>query len=1045
MEALDKEERELLEIVLSDNKALDNFLIESKNPRFLFSLNGNNKKNINIFSNGHRMGGELWKERSVFMAPSFYLERIVERFRNEDIPKKIKEEYIVYILNALKDIIAGYAKNDMKTDFSVAHVIIKIIKCLDIKYLDDEIFDFLNLYINEGSVDGIIWELLGLIQQLIVNKNPKVEQLILAIIQATPNETSSNSSHFYYLVKDFFIKQENMKLLTEFCSEEFIFKIADSLSDILNIKENIVIEEKIEMSVQNDNSIEVSIRDTDIKFNLPYVEFSNKQMKIRPIVEENLKAYNDAQKQKRIEQILHFYTQIWGDLTYISYASLSGDPSISFKEREALLIYLLKEILCAKLGEKGIDNFGRLYGEITKNNKFFIFKRILLYCYGKEFEKTRQSLFGLLREEKALLFSYSFEAEVYNIMEENVSKFTDVEVKEIENLIENGPYEEIDWLDADDIEKYKSDTAKKHWQQEQYAPLKSIEPFASKYQKLREQTGMKEFFHFKEGAKFGPVNYRAKFNDDVALSKIKNNPSGFVDEIKEFEKTSKNKVMSSMYDTPCNEGNADQLQRLARLFPRDITEVINELAKLRPVYIRHIFYGLRETQDKQNILWSKVFKFIEQYINDIHNHNEENVIEDDIIDTPKGKDEEYTISAFSDIIPRETESGLLDRNRAINLLSKFANKLLKKYKFKFPIYRVIEGKQVRVDYLDMVINTPMGRVLEKLLILILSETQSDIKDIKKLYDEMLQKKVVEAYVFLGLYFIYFYNAIKEWTVEKTNTILQNSSKAAGMEYWEMFFEGFIKSRIQYFDYYDWMYGHYKKAIDLYAESADRRLTDMLSQFFLANKDTLNDKSLLRYSYEKSAFEILSKCIDYISFKINRGKFYRHIVTQEEISEEEKIIPKAKELWVFIWNELDNDKRVDKLNLPSNIKDFVENILSLIPALDRLDKDIYGKISQILDITTPKITDTAHIFSDLVYLVSKSNNDSDAILYLGKIYKEIIKTMNYFTIEDSHKEIIKILKTSQTEYQVKNILEEIKNIYISKSWNKYLEWFELTDI
>lgn len=1041
MEPLDKKERELLEILLTDNKAMDNFLIESQNPRFLYSLNGNNDKKINIFSNGHIIEGSIWEDKSAFLWPSIYLERIVERLSKETIQGSIKNKYIEYILSALKNIISGYIKENKKSDFTAVQITIKIIKNLGINYLDDDILNFFNSYIEDKCGDSIIFELLDILKQLIDNENHKVEKLLLTIIKATPNEASGDN-YFYDIVKDFFVKDTNLSKLVFFCSMDFIKNIANSLANIINIRKYIVIEEKIEMFIKKDCSIDVIIRDSNVKFNLPYVEFSEKYSKILPIIEEKMKDYNDSKKQKLRNQILYFYTHIWGDLTYISYASLNNDPSISFKEQESLLIYLLKEILHIKLKNSEIDDFNKIYLQITEKNKYFIFKRILLYCYGKEFKKTRKELFEILNKEKNLLFSNSFEAEIYNIMEENVSNFKDDEIKTIETLIENGPYEEIDWLDDDIIKKYKSSNYKKHWKQSQYAPLKSREPFKSKYHVLLGETKIKEFFNFKNSMTFQPVKYNSKFSDDDAIFQIKNSPLNFVKELEKFDNQPNDKVMASIYETPCIEGVADQLQRLAKQFPKEITEAINYFSALHPVYIRHILYGLRETPYRQNILWPNIFKFIDAYIKNLPNIVKEKsnkyLSKHNIYDIPNGKDEEYTISAFTDMLSEEKDSTFLEMDKAIALLLQFIKKLLNKYQFEPPVYNIIGEKKVPADYLTMSINTPTGRVLEKLLRLIIGKNPSDIRNIKDLYNEMLNKKVVEAYVFLGLYFIYFYKTMKDWTMSKTNLILQNSGE---LECWEMFFEGFVKSNTQYLDYYEWMCEHYKKAIDVYTESNFGHFMNLIAQFFIAGKDKLDDKSLLKYCVKKKAFGVLSKCISSISFKINKGKFYRVEPSKEDILEEGKIIPKAIELWNFLWKEQLENVNCDK---PSDVeKDFLSHILDLIPALDKLDTENYMRISKIFNSLKPKINGTSHILSDLIYVVKKPNNDSNAFLYLGKLYKKLIENIDYFIIEDLHKEIIKILMSHQSNPKIKQILDQIKSIYINKYWYaKYLEWFSL---
>ena len=73
-----------------------------------------------------------------------------------------------------------------------------------------------------------------------------------------------------------------------------------------------------------------------------------------------------------------------------------------------------------------------------------------------------------------------------------------------------------------------------------------------------------------------------------------------------------------MHEMPHPEGVADQLQRIASNYPAIITEAITKLSDLKPIYIRHILYGLRDTKDRKNIKWDKLSSFIENYIDQLN-------------------------------------------------------------------------------------------------------------------------------------------------------------------------------------------------------------------------------------------------------------------------------------------------------------------------------------------------------------------------------------------------------------------------------------------
>lgn len=1045
MEPLDKQENKILQLLCTDSVALEDFLIESENPRFLPFLNGENANNLNIFKDGFAPKALQWSEHSCFWLPAIYLEKIANRLHQEaNVTDSIYQEYSSLIDRALRDIIQGYAK-EAKRDLVVVQSLLHIIQTKNIESLDAELFHFMikNLEICDSSI--VIRNILPVIKEMMAQKQhvPHIEQFVELMIGLLPDKYVASDDRAYF-IGEFLLNQEIVGKLTDICRDSFLSNLANRLTQTLEQEKEISLQDGIEIKIQADCSLQIKILNTAIQFTLPYVEFRDKEKTIAPIIEKNLQTYNEDNKNSLCKKILYWYTYVWSDLTYISYPSLYSESIGYYRYRQRILIYLLKEILLIKLKTQGLKKFLDTYQVITSKSKYFIFKRMFLYCFGKEFEKTRDRLFALIEQEKYLLFSLYFEAEMYGLLEENADKFTPIEQKKIEEIIENGPYFER-VLEQSSKSKGVSIKGKNLWKQEWYAPLYEIERFKHKYEELRKQTQMKEFFNFRDGAAARVVHYNALLEDMEALSLLAHNPGEYVAKVTQFAKNQPNRVEASMYEMPHAEGNIEQLQRLANNYPAIVIESITELAKLGPTYIRHILYGLRTTKDRKNIKWDKLCHFIENYVDDLSQSKQEALSEtenaDDIMDIPKGKDMESIISVWADIVPIQEDGNLFNMSEIQRLLLKYLKLLLKDYAFAYQsIYHLNDGEKHPADYLTLTINTAVGRVLEKLIGVILSEKDCSFDVLKDIYEKMLMEQVVEAYVFLGLYFIFFYQNLGEWTKEQTNRLLSLSSNQETCQYWEMFFEGFIKSNNQYLDYYEWMHEHYKKAIELYNKMRLERLTEILTQFFEKDRDILDSNSLIRFCWEKKAFHILSGCVREISFPLNKGKLYGYTPNEADIEQEKQLLPKAEKLWNFFWDKIGHE-HISLSKSPAAQKDLFVNMLELIPALPFLNNSTVGQISQLIDCMEPKALGLSNVFSNLLYISEKKNQGKNGILNLAKLYCKLIKKMDYFTIAEQHFKIVVLLKKYVNMSEIKEQLQLIQSVYVVKKWNQYLNWFK----
>ena len=1025
MEPLNEEELNLGNILLSNNRAASNFFLHSSNPRFLNFLLGDNQKQRNLFQEGviAEEDGQV-----SFMLPMAYLVRIAETLQKEkdSLNSTIYQEYTNYIAKATYTVIKSNFPIPTHTHPFIIIQTIQIITCLGIENFDSIILSFITESIEKGWMEHIIWYLCDLLKELIKRKNNNAIILLKAIITNLPSENHCDSN-IYYSLEELLLIPTMLEQLSTFCGENFIFYVTQTLAKLLYKKHNKLNYEKIELTCAENASVNVKLLNSEISFSLPYVRFLEIRAKLGPIIETKLSTYINSDKDLIIEQIFHFYTYIWNDLSYIFYPNLYANSNCTDLDNDKnLLIFLIKELLTYTLRQQGREYFHQLYNRITTNYNYFIFKRILLYCYSKNFSQTRNEIFNLLTQEKALLLSGVFEADIYYLFETNITSFSKEEKKIIEQLIEAGPYDEVGWLEEKQRDVYKQDSIKNYWKQKQYAAMVSDSLFQEKYQKLKEKNKGKEFFNFRDGVHAKPISFKPLLNDTEALTLIASAPNEYVKQIQNFEPNGCAEKNDFFDEKPSNEGNIEQLQRLAKKYPYEISNSIFRLSLLRPIYIVHLLDGLAQSEECSRKSWKLLFDFIETYIENLPT-NSEKQLESVFLAIPAGKEKQQIIRAFVEALPVQWKNADMEANEVVSQIINFLSLMLKDYSFQQPVF-IIEGETKKpVSYLESAISTCFGRVLEKLLRIILHNQNISLNAVKDFYTSLLEQGKVEALTFLGYYFADVENIWPKWTQEQANKLID---RAPDTNHWEIFFEGFLKSPFKYLYHYDSMTPHYQKAVRENKEDNRKWLSEILGSFFIEGQDTLQKNSLLAYCYEQQKFDLLNDAIHFISRNLNQTLRYQKESSKEQEKEEETLNLKAKQLWTFIWEKL-NDIYLDS-DKSAFVIASLNQLINLIPGLDKLEEKEYKHISLLLQQTPIKTFAWNHIISDLLYLVKKQLT-SITVLNLGKIYLRIIKKIDFPFPKESHSAIISILKDFITDQEVKKIYLDIKEQYIKKHW------------
>ena len=1031
MKPLNSKELELASILLSNQQALGNFFQYSNNPRFLKFLLGENLEQRNIFLQGIPIEET---EHGEFLFPMAYLVRIAERLHagKATINNDIYIEYINYIHQALLSIIKGYSLLTHQNYTAIITQTIQILLLIGIEHMDAPIQYFLISSIKNGWLENISWQLKDLLVALIKDKHPFFLNLFMVVIEFLPEESSSQSN-IYYSLETIFQDTTILGVLSSFCGRDFIINLSKKLTEILWAADNRVSDENFIMTLAENAAVKVEISALGLNFNLPYVPLAQKRQKLILLIEQQLPSLEKKNKDRIIEKILHYYTYIWQDYSYIFYTDLYKNIDIALHfDRKCFLIYLLKEILFYTLQQQGEETFQDIYQGITSDSKFFIFKRILLYCYGKNFSIVREKIFQLLSEEKSILFSAPFEAEIYHFFENNLSSFSDNEKEFIKNLIDEGPYEDLAWLPEEAQKHYQQEAVKNYWKQKQFVSLVKDPEFAKAYQKLKEQTGEKEFFNFRDGFSFKPVTYIPLLKDDEALQLIINNTSAYLKKIHEFEPLGARARQAFLDEKPSNEGNIKQLQRLAKDHPIEIATRISYLRSLRPIYIVQIFEGLKESSQVEILDWSALLAFISSYLENIPAAPSEN-LETHFFEIKKGEEAKQIVRAFAEALPDKFQKTTIDARQVVEALIKFLSSLLDTYSFQHAAFIIEEDKKRPVSYLESSINTCFGRALEKLLRIIVLNPECANQQFQDFYTKCLNKKVVEAYLFLGFYFTDLEHRLPEWSNQQANSLLAPDQDDG----WDIFFEGFLKKRIKCLTQYESMFAHYEKAIKMGSSEYQDLLAEEFTGFFLYGKDTLDNKSLISICYQNKSFSLINNIINCISRDINRILHQQDKLTEEQKKEKQNLLEKANQLWNFIWHKITDPP----------VQDTPISLLSamggLIPSLNSLTEREYQQILKILSHYSPKIRPWDFLIPNLLFLVKKDLNEYSSCL-MGKIYLEIIKKIDFPFPKDTHTEVIHLLEQFRSNVDVKTIYDEIKGEYVSKHWlNDFFHFFQTT--
>ena len=685
------------------------------------------------------------------------------------------------------------------------------------------------------------------------------------------------------------------------------------------------------------------------------------------------------------QQIKNLYENIFDDHSFIWFRHISPGGGGNFRDPKEFIAHLLKEMVLARVR---IDKsfFKRVYGEFRgENYQFSFFRRLVFFLIG-EFWPDFKTYFWEIVDKTGgvqIFDNPNYEAELHNLLEKNVGKLTGEEKERLKGIIDKGPLSHSP--DSDDT-PYTH-----YWKQKWYSALKSDPSFKNLYEEMKKRTGAEEKIGYEmPSAVVGPGP------SPLSPDKILNTSNTDLAKIlKEFRP-------GHPIEGPTTEGLMKAVGTAAKEKPGKFLE--EELAPFLDVPYNYISTMLRSFQEafkeKKPFNWGKLLGFIKRYIDREEFWNDTfKDIQSDWHATHK-----WVVGNAAELI----EDGTRDDTWA------FAEKYL-------PDAReiiLIMAKKLKVedeaveDPVSHSLNTPIGKIAMALKNLSLrmarlkfktSDEPPEIwdKDLKSVYDDLLKRKIVDAYTLLGRHMPNLYYLDKSWVEEK----IKEYENLEEESLWSAFVIGCLSMSNIHEQFYGFLQGHFYRAIDFgFKEDEERHLVDHIAVNYLRGKEGISTdgpfsrmlvkwkssqvKELIRFFW-RIGNDLFEKDLEKEAAEKMRGRiieFWRWLYSKykDETSlneEDKKILGDASKLAVIL-PAVDQENFNWLILSASHLGEFHDSFL-MIEYLDRLknrgDKlesaKFIGKIfKKMLEVSTPEF-DPEHIVSIVEFIIEAGDNET----------------------------------------------------------------------
>lgn len=753
--------------------------------------------------------------------------------------------------------------DNYRTWFSFA----KIIGCLPKEALSREVVDCFEVWL-ASTFDTTLTSL-----EILKNVLPKylgetpsasdiemAEQITAILVRVKEIEKKErtllvNRKKFAFIADDYWLSETYLgkkmaARLGQKCSESFIWKLADDLRKLVGQSgiswltvenaghEYLFTVERVDAGLIAELREREKPKQEDFLYDLS--KFTEYLPKTSPITPGSAKEFAEAasawmKKNKVQEPILlaisekleKFYRHLWDDSSYSWCPSLAETVTHSHRDTEATFLQIFRDVMVAK-AKSDPAMARRIFEKLLNSNSypFPVFTRVVLYCYSNVYNEYRKDFWDFVSSRKYIFEKRDFEAEVYDLLQSNLNKFSKEERAVLNGIIGEGPI----------APKY-SESQKIYWRQRWYSSLTEDQEYASLYKDCCAVTKTKEHFNFRDShvrVGYGPSPLSKEDilgNTNASLAKF----------ISEFEAKPRRS-----WDDPNPEALAGIIRQIAAETPEKFTKDLSPFRDTGYRYLYEMLWGFWDYLNKNRgpFDWDRVLNFIETYV------NRDEFWADKFVSTTESGARDANHDWIVNVLVEVLQIGVKgDDIRAVpgNLIGKVEGLI------DLIFNRIISQSSAEEDEKDPVsktLNSNKGKLATTVLYLSLriARLQGDSglapkwkPELKKIYEVMLARNIVEPYAVLGEYLSNFLYLDKVWTETKIAESLALSDAL-----WEAFVSGFLCTSAVYDDYFELMSSHYLKAIghSFANQNVHESLAQHIAIFYLRGLDDFGKNGLL---------------------------------------------------------------------------------------------------------------------------------------------------------------------------------------------------------
>ncbi len=697
------------------------------------------------------------------------------------------------------------------------------------------------------------------------------------------------------------------------------------------------------------------------------------------------------------------YQGIFSDYSYIWLESIFSPSELYIHGAEQTLTLILRDITLekAKHDKSAAQTIFERF--LEDQYQYPLFKRIVLFVICKEWNAFREKFWEILSSEdgEAIFDNYNFFADLYSLLEHNISKFSNEEKERLKAIIENGPQR---YLPEDNQDRYIA-----YWKQKWYSALKSDPFFASFYEEQKKLTQAEVEIPFKEpkvimGSMLSPLT-----KEDI----IKTPNTKLVDYLKTFR-------TKDGWRGPTVDGLCSMLRAAVQEMPDKFIDDLKPFLDVGYLYVYNILWGIKEAwNQKKSIDWNKLLVFIKQYIeNDEFWHDKYIVAGDDM-----SANHQWIVGVIGELI----QDGTRDDAWAFS-----EEQLPSAQDILFMILDKLEPDAETIDgAVTHALNSPMGKLITALIYLALRiariEDKKGVKkeprwsqEIKARYDKLMDNGVVEVYTLVGQYMPNINYLDKDWVKQKVESI----SPEEDGKLWEAFMEGYLLTSRLYDNLYELMKPHYLKAIeyDFKERHANERLVEHISLQYLhgKEKEEIEDpKSLFRKLIDRWNAQQIEKMIGFFWMQRDYlGEALENKPQAKKPLELEKMKERIIRFWGWVYENIYKGKQPHEL---SNKDKLILSVLSKLTVfLSKIDS---GNVDWLMASAPHVRIGFASPFF-IEYLDSLKDRDLETTKYVQGVFLRMLES---FTPDYDQKHIRSIVEYLYQSGE-KESADKICNIY-----------------